>query len=358
MSVKPSWQLRLGDRPFGPGVRPLLIAELSGNHNGQIERAFALMEAAAKAGADAIKIQTYTADTITLDFDGPGFAIEGGPWHGRKLHDLYREAHTPWEWHEALFSRGRELGIPVFSTPFDFTAVDFLETLCAPAYKIASFECVDLPLIKRCAATGKPLIVSTGLASIAEIAEAVEAARSGGARDLVLLHCVSAYPAPAREYNLRRIPDLAERFGVAVGLSDHTLGSATAVSAACLGACLIEKHITLARADGGPDAGFSLEPAEFAQLVSDVRDGFEAMGQAVYERQESEKSNAQFRRSLYAVVDIGKGETFTANNIRSIRPGFGLAPKHYETVLGRRAMRDIKRGTPLEWNLVSPSQKN
>lgn len=354
----PSSEMRLGDRPLGAGRRPLVIAELSGNHNGRIERALALMDAAAAAGADAVKLQTYTADTITLDFDGPGFTIDGGPWDGRRLHELYREAHTPWEWHEALFAKGRALGIPVFSSPFDFSAVDFLETLGAPAYKIASFECIDLPLIRRCAATGKPLVISTGLASQTEIREAVQAARSAGARDLVLLHCVSAYPAPAREYNLRRIPDLALRFGVLSGLSDHTLGSATAVAAACMGACLIEKHITLARADGGPDAGFSLEPAEFAALVRDVRDGFEALGQVAYERQESEKSNAQFRRSLYAVADIGRGEALTADNIRSIRPGFGLPPKHYEALLGRRALRDIKRGTPIEWSLVTPAKES
>jgi pseudaminic acid synthase len=353
---RPSSEIRLGDRLLGAGHRPLIVAELSGNHNGEIERALALMEAAVAAGADAVKLQTYTADTITLDFDGPGFAIEGGPWHGRRLHELYREAHTPWEWHEMLFAKGRELGIPVFSTPFDFTAVDFLESLNVPAYKIASFECIDLPLIKRCAATGKPIVISTGLASLSEIAEAVEAARSAGADSIVLLHCVSAYPAPASEYNLRRIPDLASRFGAPAGLSDHTLGSATAVAAACMGACLIEKHITLARADGGPDAGFSLEPAEFAVLVRDVRDGFDSLGQAVYERQESEKPNAQFRRSLYAVADIGQGETFTASNIRSIRPGFGLPPKHYEMILGRRATQAIKRGTPLEWSLVTKAE--
>jgi pseudaminic acid synthase len=343
---------RIADRPIGPRHPPYVVAELSGNHNGRLDSALALMDAMKAAGADAVKLQTYTADTITIDSDRPEFQIRGGPWDGRRLYELYQEAHTPWEWHPALFARGRELGLPVFSSPFDFTAVDFLESLDAPAYKIASFECVDLPLIRRCAATGKPLVISTGLASLAEIGEAVAAARGAGAKDIVLLHCVSAYPAPADQYNLRRMPELARRFGVWAGLSDHTLGSTTAVAAASLGAVMIEKHVTLARANGGPDSGFSLEPEEFAGLVRDVREAWQALGSDEFVRQAAEAPNAIFRRSLYVVADMRAGEIFTAANLRSIRPGNGLPPKHYEALLGRRAARDIKRGTPVDWSLV------
>jgi N-acetylneuraminate synthase len=346
-------KMRIAGREIGSSHPPYLVAELSGNHNGKLERALELMTAAKEAGADAVKLQTYTADTITIDSDRPEFRIHGGPWDGRRLYDLYAEAHTPWEWHEALFAKGRELGLAVFSSPFDFTAVDFLEQLGAPAYKIASFECVDLPLIRRCASTGKPLIISTGLANPEEIGEAVDTARQGGANDIVLLHCVSAYPAPAEQYNLNRMPKLRRRFGVAAGLSDHTLGSATAVAATAMGAALIEKHMTLARADGGPDSGFSLEPAEFARLAADVREAWAGLGDGAFVRQAAEAPNAIFRRSLYVVEDVRAGETFTARNVRSIRPGYGLAPKHYDAVLGRKATRDAARGTPIDWSLVA-----
>lgn len=331
---------------------PYLIAELSGNHNGRLERALALMDAAKAAGADAVKLQTYTADTITLDHDGPDFRIEGGPWAGRRLYDLYNEAHTPWEWHEALFAKGRELGITVFSTPFDITAIRLLEDLGAPAYKIASFEVVDLPLIEAAARTGKPLIISTGMADLGEIGEAVATARRAGAGGVVLLHCVSAYPAPPEDANLATIADLAARFDVVAGLSDHTLGTAVAMAAVAVGARVIEKHVTLARADGGPDSAFSLEPAELRQLVDGCRASFSALGRITYDREPSEQGNLMFRRSLYAVRDIGPGETLTADNVRSIRPGHGLAPKHLPAVLGRRARTGIARGTALAWSLV------
>lgn len=346
-------RLQLFDRSIGSGTPPYMVAEMSCNHGGDIQKAFRLMDAAKSAGADAVKLQTYTADTITIDSDRPEFRIKGGPWDGRRLYDLYTEAFTPWEWHEKLFAKGRELGLAVFSSPFDFTAVDFLEKLDAPAYKIASFECVDLPLIRRCAATGKPLIISTGLANLEEIGEAVAAAREGGAKDIVLLHCVSAYPAPATQYNLNRMPELRRRFGVWAGLSDHTLGSATAVAATALGAVMIEKHVTLARADGGPDAGFSLEPAEFAHLVAETREAWHGLGDGAFVRQAAEEPNAIFRRSLYVVEDVKAGEKFTARNVRSIRPGYGLAPKHYESVLGRKAARDVSRGTPVDWTLLA-----
>jgi pseudaminic acid synthase len=344
--------IRIAGREIRPEAPPFVIAELSGNHNGDLDRAFAIMKAAAAAGADAIKLQTYTADTMTIDHDGDEFMIEGGLWAARRLYELYQEAGTPWEWHEALFAKGAELGIPVFSSPFDETAVDFLESLGAPAFKIASFEAIDLPLIRKAARTGKPMILSTGMANLAEIGEAVETAREAGCRDLVLLHCVSGYPAPAGDYNLRTIPDLAARFDVAVGLSDHTLSNDTALAAVALGAVAVEKHFTLARADGGPDAAFSLEPAELVSLVRGVRTAWEALGGVDYTRKESERQNVVFRRSLYAVADIAAGEPLTRENIRSIRPGYGLAPKHFDTLLGRRARGAIARGTALSWDLV------
>lgn len=342
----------IAGRAIGSGEPPYLVAELSANHNGRLERAFEVMTMAKQAGADAVKLQTYTPDTMTIDHDGPGFRIEGGPWDGRVLYELYEEATTPWDWHEALFAKGRELGITVFSTPFDASAIELLESLDAPAYKIASFEVTDLPLIERAAATGKPLIISTGMANRNEIAEEIAAARGAGDGGLVLLHCVSAYPAPAEQYNLRTIPDLAAAFDVPVGLSDHTIGDTVAVTAVSLGAVMVEKHVTLRRADGGPDSGFSAEPGEFAALCGAVRTAWQALGTACYERTEAERGNAVFRRSVYAVADIAAGETLTAANIRSIRPGFGLPPKEYPALLGRRVKRAIARGTPLAWDLI------
>jgi pseudaminic acid synthase len=331
---------------------PYIVAEISGNHGGRLERALEIITAAHDAGADAVKLQTYTADTLTIDHDGPDFLIGSGLWKGRRLHELYGEAHTPWAWHEALFDHCRRLGITCFSTPFDDTAVDLLERLGAPAYKIASFEAVDLPLIRRAAATGKPLIISTGIADLGEIGDAVEAAREAGCRDLVLLHCVSAYPAPAEDMNLRTIPHLADAFGVVGGLSDHTLGTAIAVAAVAIGATMIEKHVTLRRADGGPDAEFSLEPRELAELVQSCRKAQAALGRVSYAREASERDSLVFRRSLYAVTNIAKGEVLSADNVRSIRPGYGLAPKHLQSIMGRRARTDIKRGTALQWSLL------
>jgi N-acetylneuraminate synthase len=345
--------ITIAGRAIGPDHPPYIIAELSGNHNGDIERAFRLMAAAKAAGADAVKLQTYTADTITIDHDGPGFVIEGGLWHGRRLHELYQEAQTPWNWHAALFARGRELGITVFSTPFDSTAVDLLESLDAPAYKIASFEMIDLPLVQRAAATGKPLIMSTGMANLGEIAESVAAVHEAGGRDLALLHCVSGYPSPPEDANLRTIAHLADAFDVPAGLSDHSRGIGVAVAAVALGATVIEKHLTIARADGGPDSAFSLEPDEFAALVDNCRIAYAALGRVDYSRQASERDNAAFRRSLYVVRDIAAGEPFSEDNVRSIRPGYGLAPKFLPEILGRVARQPIARGTPLSWGLVS-----
>jgi pseudaminic acid synthase len=339
-------------RPVGPGHPPYIVAELSANHNGDIGRAVAILRAAKEAGADAVKLQTYTADTMTIDHDGPDFRICGGLWDGYKLHDLYQEAQTPWEWHEELFAEGRRLELGVFSTPFDATAVDLLERLGNPVYKIASFEVPDLPLIARVARTGKPVILSTGMADLAEIGDAVRTLRENGARDVILLHCVSAYPAPASEANLRTLAHLADAFGVTVGLSDHTLGTAVSVAAVTLGAAVIEKHFTLSRADGGPDGPFSLEPTELAQLVTSCRTAWEALGRITYEREPSERQNMVFRRSLYVVEAMAAGESFTERNVRVIRPGYGMAPKEMPRILGRRARRAIPRGTALDWSLI------
>lgn len=344
----------IAGRMVGAGYAPYIVAELSANHNGDIDKAFEIMLAAKKAGADAVKLQTYTADTLTIDCDAPDFKIEGGLWDGRTLYELYQEASTPWEWHDALFEKGRELGITVFSAPFDETAVDLLEKLEVPVYKIASFELVDLPLVARVAATGKPMIMSTGMAGIGEIAEAVAAARGAGATKILLLHCISAYPAPVDECNLRTIAHLADAFDCAVGLSDHTLGTAVSVAAVACGASLIEKHITLDRNDGGPDSAFSLEPSELATLVSDTRAAWAACGTVNYKPTSSESGNRMFRRSLYVVEDIEAGAELTAKNIRSIRPGFGLAPKHLPNILGKRARMSLKRGTPVDWAAVTP----
>ncbi|HXQ45093.1 MAG TPA: pseudaminic acid synthase [Caulobacteraceae bacterium] len=344
--------IRIAGRRIGLGEPPFIIAELSGNHNGDIGRALKMVDAAKAAGADAIKLQTYTADTLTIDHGGPGFVIESGLWKGRRLYELYQEAATPWDWHPRLFERAAELGVIIFSTPFDASAVSFLQRLRAPAYKIASFELVDLPLIECVARTGKPMIMSTGLASPEEIGEAVAAARAGGAEDLILLHCTSGYPTPAREMHLRTMGDLAAAHGVAVGLSDHTLGSAVSVAAVALGATVIEKHFTLARADGGPDAAFSLEPEEFKRLVDDCRTAWEALGDVHYAEVESERAQRDLRRSLYVVADIAKGAPVTKENVRSIRPGFGLPPKHLPEVLGQVATRDLPRGTPLDWSML------
>jgi N-acetylneuraminate synthase len=340
-------EVRIAGRPIGPGHPPYVICELSGNHNGSLDRALQMMEAAAATGCDAIKLQTYTPDTITIRHDGPGFRIKGGLWDGRTLHDRYREAHTPFEWHEALFNRARRLGVTLFSSPFDETAVALLEGLGAPAYKIASFEAIDLPLIARVARCGKPMIISTGMCNLAEIQDAVTTARANGCREIILLHCVSSYPAVFEDANLATIPHLASAFDVVAGLSDHTPGSAAPAAAVALGACVIEKHFTLARADGGPDAAFSLEPHEFRALVEDCRNAWRAVGRVTYDVEGSEKANIVFRRSLYAVKAIAKGEAFTSSNVRSIRPGFGLAPKHLPRVLGRRAARDVAYGEPI-----------
>ncbi len=339
-------------RIIGRGHPPYVIAEMSGNHNHDLKRAIRLIEVAAEAGADAVKLQTYTPDTITIDHDGPDFMITGGLWDGRKLYDLYREAYTPWEWHPELFEHGRRLGLQVFSSVFDETAVDFLEEMGASAYKIASFELLDLPLIKKCALTGKPLIVSTGMAGLSEIQEAVEAFHGAGNSRLILLHCVSGYPAPAAEFNLKTLIHMRETFGLPTGISDHTLGIAVPVAAVALGACVVEKHFTLSRMDGGPDAAFSVEPHELGQMIGACREAFLALGEAGYGPMNSEKANIQFRRSLYVVEDVLMGEPFTPRNVRSIRPGYGLAPKWLDRVLKGKSAANLKRGTALNWDMI------
>lgn len=345
--------ITIAGRRIASDTPPYIIAELSANHNGRLETALKIIEEAKKAGADAVKLQTYTADTITLDCDSEEFQIKGGLWDGRTLYELYQQAHMPWDWHKPLFEHARKLDITIFSSPFDNTAVDLLEDLNTPAYKIASFEAVDLPLIKYVASTGKPMIISTGMADIAEISEAIEAAREGGCKELAVLHCVSGYPAPAGDYNLRTVPDMIDRFGLVTGLSDHTLDNTTAIASVVLGASIIEKHFTLDRSGGGPDDSFSLEPLELAALCRDAKTAWSALGQIDYGRKSSEQGNSQFRRSLYVVRDMQAGERFTTENLRSIRPGYGLAPKHMDRALGKKASRPIRRGTPLSEALLA-----
>jgi len=347
-------EIAIAGRKIGFSHPPYVICELSANHNGSLETAVRMVDAAKATGADAVKLQTYKPDTITLNSDAPEFQIRGGLWDGRTLYELYEEAHTPWEWHKPLFDHARKLNITMFSSAFDTTAVDLLEDLNAPAYKIASFEAVDLPLIRYVAATRKPMIISTGMADAEEIGEAIAAARDGGCTELAILHCVSGYPAPPEDYNLRTIPDMAERFGVVTGLSDHTLDNTTAITSVALGASLIEKHFTLNRAGGGPDDCFSLEPAEFADLCKSAQTAWQALGKVDYGRKSSELGNVKFRRSLYFVRDMHKGEIISADAIRSVRPGFGLPPKYLEQVFGRRTACDIKANTACLWEYLEP----
>ena len=353
MALLPLTEFSIAGRRIGADEPPYVIAEMSGNHNGELERAFKLLEAAVEAGADAVKIQTYTADTITIDHDGPEFQVTKGLWAGRTLYDLYREAYTPWEWHEPLFKRAAELGITIFSSPFDPTAVALLARLGAPAFKIASFELIDLPLIRTAARHKRPMILSTGLASLGEIAEAVATVREEGA-PVLLLHCTSGYPTPPEECDLRTIPHLAAAFDVLAGLSDHTLGIAVPVAAVAVGAVVIEKHFTLARADGGVDSEFSLEPDELATMIAACRTAHAALGRVDYGLKPSERSAAAHRRSLYVAADVPAGTLLTEAMVRSIRPGLGLAPKHLPEVLGRRAARDLKRGQPFDWKMLAP----
>jgi len=334
-------------RRIGFDTPPYVIAEMSANHNGQLDNAIKIIEAAKMAGADAVKLQTYTADTITLDCDSEEFKIHGGLWGGKTLYQLYQEAHMPWEWHKPLFEQARRLGITIFSSPFDKTAVDLLEDLNTPAYKIASFEAVDLPLIKYIASTGKPMIISTGMADADEIQEAIDAAREGGGKELALLHCVSGYPAPAADYNLRTLQDMQRRFGLVTGLSDHTLDNTTAIAGVALGAAIIEKHVTLDRSGGGPDDSFSLEPEGLKDLCQGARTAWQALGRVDYGRKSSEQGNVKFRRSLYFVKDLQAGDTITTDTVRSVRPGYGLAPKYLEKILGARVTENITTGSPV-----------
>jgi pseudaminic acid synthase len=346
--------IRIAGRAVGRGHAPFVIAEMSGNHNQSLDRAIEIVEAAARSGAHALKLQTYTADTMTIDSDAAGFRIEdaGSLWKGASLHKLYQDAHTPWEWHAPIFERARALGMIPFSTPFDDTAVEFLESLNVPCYKIASFENTDLPLIRRVAATGKPMIISTGMASVAELHESVEAARQAGCDDLVLLKCTSTYPATPANTNITTIPHMRELFDCQVGLSDHTMGIGVSVASVAFGATVIEKHFTLARADGGVDSAFSIEPHELQQLVAETERAWQALGSVRYGATEAEKKSLQFRRSLYVVKNLRAGDELTHDNVRAIRPGLGLAPKHIDQVIGRTVKAAVSRGTPLAWDLL------
>jgi len=344
----------ISGRKIGVSHPPFIIAEMSGNHNQSLDRALAIVEAAAKAGVHALKLQTYTADTMTLDLEEGEFLIEdpNSLWQGNSLHTLYQQAYTPWEWHEPIFQRCRELGLIGFSTPFDATAVDFLESLNVPCYKIASFENTDLPLIRQVASTGKPMIISTGMASVAELDETVRAARDAGCRDIILLKCTSTYPATPENSNLLTIPHLRELFGVEVGLSDHTMGIGVAVGSVALGATVIEKHFTLRRADGGVDATFSMEPEEMSQLVIESERSWQALGKVYYGITKSEKASLRYRRSLYVTKDMKSGDIFTPQNLRTLRPGLGLPPKYYDIILGQAVNQDIQKGTPVTWNFL------
>lgn len=349
--------MKIGNRIIGNFKPPYVIAELSANHNGSLERALMTVTAAKKCGADAVKIQTYTADTMTIDCNLPDFMIKGGLWDGYKLYDLYRWAQTPYEWHKPLFEHAKKEGITLFSTPFDETAVDLLESLETPAYKIASFELTDLPLIQRVAATGKPLIISTGMATQEELDESVDAARKSGCKDLTLLKCTSTYPATPENSNLLTIPYLRERYGCEVGLSDHTLGIGVAVASIALGATVIEKHFTLKRADGGVDSAFSMEPAEMKELVEETERAWESLGKIFVGPTEAEKSFITFRRSLYIVRDLKAGDLLTKENVRAIRPGLGLPPKHLNQVLGKKIKNGVKMGTALAWSMIGLKNK-
>lgn len=347
-------EIKIADRLIGRDHPPFVIAEMSGNHNQSLERALEIVEAAARTGAHALKIQTYTPDTMTLDLDEREFHISDPKslWAGTSLYKLYGEAYTPWEWHAPIFKRARELGIIAFSTPFDDTAVDFLESLDVPCYKIASFENTDLPLIRRVAATGKPLIISTGMATVAELDETVRAAREAGCKDLILLKCTSTYPATAENTNILTIPHLRELFDCEVGLSDHTMGVGVSVASVALGATVVEKHFTLNRADGGVDSSFSMESAEMAQLVVESERAWQALGKVIYGATAVEKKSSQFRRSLYIVKDLKAGDVLTRENIRAIRPGLGLPTKYYEILLGKIVKSDLRKGTPINWDLL------
>lgn len=350
--------MEIAGRKIGPDAPPYVIAELSANHNGKLETAMRIVEEAQKAGADAVKLQTYKPDTITLNCDNEEFRIRGGLWDGRTLYELYEEAHMPWEWHAPLFDYARKLGITIFSSPFDSTAVDLLEDLNAPAYKIASFEAVDLPLIKYVASTGKPMIISTGMADAEEIQEAIDAAREGGCKDLAILHCVSGYPAPAEDYNLRTLSDMIKRFGLVTGLSDHTLDNTTAIASVALGSAIIEKHFTLDRNGGGPDDSFSLEPAELAALCRGAKTAWQALGKVDYGRKSSELGNVKFRRSLYFVKDMAEGEIITEACVRSVRPGFGLPPKYLIQILGKKIKRHVQANQKVDWSDVCIEEPN
>lgn len=346
--------IQIGPYKIGESEPPFIIAEMSGNHNQSLERALEIVEAAAKAGAHAVKLQTYTADTMTLNFSSDEFFVSDptNPWKGKTLYELYKEAHTPWEWHQPIFQRCKELGIVAFSTPFDESAVDFLEELNVPCYKIASFENNDLPLIRKVASTGKPIIISTGMATLQELAEIVDTVRGAGCNDFVLLKCTSTYPADPAYSNVATIPHMKSLFQCEVGLSDHTLGIGVAVASVALGATVIEKHLTLLREDGGVDAAFSLEPDEFQSLVQETRRAWEAIGKISYGPTKAEEKSLQYRRSLYFVKDVKIGEILTKDHVKSIRPGKGLAPKYLDMVLGKKAKVDIKKGTPVSWEMI------